>query len=142
MKVLSIKQPWAYLIANGIKDIENRNWKTKFRGDFLIHASKSFDKEGMLFVQSLKLLKNKTPLDFNYGGIVGITTLIDCADTHNSHWFFGKYGFVLENSRPLHFYPFKGRLNFFNIDSDTAIKIIGNSLHNDIKKITGKTHEK
>lgn len=39
MKALSIKQPWASLIAQGIKDIENRTWKTKFRGRIFIHAS-------------------------------------------------------------------------------------------------------
>ena len=39
MKALSIKQPWASLIAHGIKDIENRNWKTHFRGRIYIHAS-------------------------------------------------------------------------------------------------------
>ena len=32
MKALSIKQPWASLIAHGIKDIENRTWKTNFLG--------------------------------------------------------------------------------------------------------------
>ena len=32
MKTLTIKQPWATLIAMGIKDIENRTWPTKFRG--------------------------------------------------------------------------------------------------------------
>ena len=38
MKALSIKQPWASLIAHGIKDIENRTWKTNFRGRIYIHA--------------------------------------------------------------------------------------------------------
>ncbi len=39
MKALSIKQPWASLIAHGIKDIENRTWATKYRGTIYIHAS-------------------------------------------------------------------------------------------------------
>lgn len=39
MKALSIKQPWASLIAHGIKNIENRTWKTHFRGRIYIHAS-------------------------------------------------------------------------------------------------------
>jgi hypothetical protein len=43
MKVLSIRQPWASLIAWNIKDVENRNWKTNYRGPFLIHACASFD---------------------------------------------------------------------------------------------------
>lgn len=41
MKVLSVKQPWAALLVNGIKDIENRTRRTTFRGRILIHASKA-----------------------------------------------------------------------------------------------------
>jgi len=38
-KTLSIKCPYSYLVAAGIKDIENRNWKTKYRGRIYIHSS-------------------------------------------------------------------------------------------------------
>lgn len=38
MKTLSIQQPWASLIVAGIKDVENRTWKTPFRGKVLIHT--------------------------------------------------------------------------------------------------------
>jgi len=41
MKTLTIKQPWAWLIAEGIKDIENRTWKHNYRGPIAIHAGKS-----------------------------------------------------------------------------------------------------
>ena len=34
MKILSICQPWAYLISSGSKNIENRTWPTKYRGRF------------------------------------------------------------------------------------------------------------
>ena len=40
MKALSIRQPWAWLILNAGKDIENRSWYTSVRGRVLIHASK------------------------------------------------------------------------------------------------------
>ena len=39
MKTLSIKNPWAYLVAFGVKDVENRSWKTDYRGELLIHCS-------------------------------------------------------------------------------------------------------
>ena len=38
-KVLSVRQPFATLICSGVKDVENRTWKTKYRGQVLIHAS-------------------------------------------------------------------------------------------------------
>lgn len=40
MIALSIRQPWAWHILNSGKDIENRDWPTRFRGRVLIHASK------------------------------------------------------------------------------------------------------
>ncbi len=43
MKTLSIRNPWGLIIAKGIKDVENRTWKTNFRGRILIHTSKSWD---------------------------------------------------------------------------------------------------
>jgi hypothetical protein len=45
MKCLSLKQPFADLLALGEKIIELRKWNTKFRGKFLIHASKNMDVE-------------------------------------------------------------------------------------------------
>ena len=47
MKVITIKQPWATLIAEGYKEYEFRTWYTKYRGDILIHAGKSVDKNAM-----------------------------------------------------------------------------------------------
>ena len=47
MKVLTLKQPWATLVAEGIKKYEFRSWKTKYRGDFLIHAGLGVDKEAL-----------------------------------------------------------------------------------------------
>jgi hypothetical protein len=39
MKALSIRQPWASLIVAGYKDIENRSWRTSYRGPVLIHSA-------------------------------------------------------------------------------------------------------
>ena len=45
MKVLTLKQPWASLVANGYKIYEFRSWKTNYRGEILIHAGCGVDKE-------------------------------------------------------------------------------------------------
>jgi len=39
MKTLSVRQPYASLICYGVKTVENRTWKTDYRGRLLIHAS-------------------------------------------------------------------------------------------------------
>src|SRR5438105_11911405 len=38
---VSIRQPWAWLVVMGYKDVENRSWRTNHRGALLIHASKN-----------------------------------------------------------------------------------------------------
>jgi len=48
MKALSIRQPWAGLIAAGVKTIETRNWRTGYRGQLLICASRQQDKTFVL----------------------------------------------------------------------------------------------
>ncbi|MBU1173674.1 MAG: ASCH domain-containing protein [Proteobacteria bacterium] len=59
MKALSVKQPWANLIATGRKTIETRTWSTKYRGDILIVSS-------------------KVPRIDPYGCAVAVATLVDC----------------------------------------------------------------
>ncbi|KOY81307.1 ASCH domain-containing protein [Lysinibacillus macroides] len=45
MKAITIKQPWASLIALGEKRFETRSWQTKYRGPLAIHAGKAVDKD-------------------------------------------------------------------------------------------------
>jgi hypothetical protein len=42
MKCLSVRNPLSYLICAGIKDVENRTWKTDYRGRIYIHSSGKF----------------------------------------------------------------------------------------------------
>jgi len=39
MKTLSIRNPFSYLACLGLKNVENRSWKTPYRGKLLIHSS-------------------------------------------------------------------------------------------------------
>ena len=74
MRVLTIKQPWASLIIEGYKRFEFRSWKTKYRGELLIHAGKSIDKEAY---ERLKGYLTEMPL----GKIIGRVELTDCIKT-------------------------------------------------------------
>lgn len=109
MKALSIQQPWSWLIVNGHKDIENRDWPTRFRGPVLIHAGKRHD--GPKDEWDWPGIERPARLD--YGGIVGEAEIIDCVSASSSPWFFGEYGFVIRNARPLPFRPCRGMLGFF-----------------------------
>lgn len=114
-KALSLKQPWANLIVDRIKNIETRKWRTRFRGRFFIHASKSVDKG----------ISGKTK---PRGCLIGIATLTDVRQYNNEfefilderhhrvHWLPDKYpvyGFLLEDIEAIKPIPFKGMLNFF-----------------------------
>lgn len=55
MKVLTLKQPWATLVAEGIKTYEFRSWKTNYRGKILIHAGAGIDKDDMKRFKHLNL---------------------------------------------------------------------------------------
>lgn len=111
MKALSIRQPWAWLIAAGHKDIENRAWRTEYRGRFLIHAGKRYDgNEG-----EWDWPKIRKPAAVALGGIVGEAEIVDCVSSSRSPWFCGPYGFVIRNARHLPFRPCRGALGFFEV---------------------------
>lgn len=120
---LSIRQPWAWLILNAGKDIENRDWPTNFRGRMLIHASKSCTKaeykDALEFISVGDLRLRQIvlpPIDqMPRGGICGSVEVVDCVTHSDSPWFMGKHGFVLRNPKVLPFHPWKGRLGFFNV---------------------------
>jgi len=112
--LISVQQPWAWLVVNGYKDIENRDWSTKVRGMVGIHAGKKFDEAGYLYVrQEFPEIEMPAPDSFERGGIVGRVKITDCVEDSPSRWFFGRYGFVLANGEPLPFMPCRGMLGFF-----------------------------
>ncbi|NTF67724.1 ASCH domain-containing protein [Rhizobium rhizogenes] len=123
---LSIMQPWAWLIVNGHKDIENRDWPTKFRGPVAIHAGKKVDTDtecwlaqGIHPVSGHLLSAKDGMMNYPYpveerGGIVGVAEIVDCIASSDSGWFVGKHGFVIRNARPIEFIPVRGSLGFFS----------------------------
>ena len=123
--VISVRQPWAWLIMNGGKDIENRSWPTKVRGRVFIHASKGVTKrewqDAWDYVRQIapdvweKACREIKAGTIERGGIVGSVEIVDCVDQSESPWYMGQYGFVLSNPEPMPFEPLKGRLGFFKI---------------------------
>lgn len=115
MKILSIRQPWAWAILNCGKDIENRSWPTKIRGEIFVHASKIYDVDGEDYLESMGFHVPDVPGSamIPLGGICGSVEIVDCVTESDSHWFYGPYGFVLRNPKRLPFFPCKGQLGFF-----------------------------
>jgi len=98
-KAISVKQPWAYLLCAGIKDVENRTWPLpeKYKGErMFIHAG--MDRRINLSALTKdqyndacdKLDWNTTtvkPVDrWDRGAIIGSVRFIDCVINHPSIW--------------------------------------------------------
>lgn len=136
MKCLTIRQPWARLIVNGYKPVENRTWETNLRGDVLIHAAKGMTQrefiEAYEFILQLALEKKKgfarstrralydLPLakTLDRGCIIGKVTLTDCVQRHSSPYFTGPYGRVFTNPHRCKPFPYTGQLGCFNVPDD------------------------
>jgi hypothetical protein len=115
-KVLVVRQPWAWLIVNGYKDVENRTWATRYRGPLLIQASARVPpawemEEHRAYCRKQRI---KLPEEFETGGIVGVAELVDCVTESSSKWFHGPAGWRLCKARPLEFIPCKGQLGLFD----------------------------
>lgn len=125
MLTLSIRQPWAWLIINGGKNVENRDWPTKVRGRVLVHASKGCTKaewrDAWEFVKKIdpyvwgKGKREIQPGTIERGGIIGSVEIVDCVEQSESPWFFGRYGFVLRDPKPIPFQSCNGKLGFFKV---------------------------
>lgn len=125
MKALTIRQPWAQLIASGAKDIENRTWSTNYRGLIVIHASASLNRSDVIdacdhmgcfipkFSRRIFAEEAKT---YPLGAALAVAELTDVVTASDSPWFFGPYGFVLQNVKrfatPV---PTKGALGLWGI---------------------------
>ena len=126
MKALSIRQPWAWLIMRGFKDIENRTWRTHYRGRVFIHASQTmtqlYYKDCITFVSRFnprlaRLVPSHESLKLFCGGIVGEVKITDCVTASESPWFVGDFGFVLFGAKPLPFRPLTGELGLFDVEA-------------------------
>lgn len=126
MKAISIKQPWASLIAHGIKDIENRTWKCpqKHIGQrVLIHASNSKVVGWIMNCeQRVQILVHPSGLagvDCNKlprGAIIGSVVIADCVQNHPSVWAEkGCWNWILKDAvlfdKPIE--NVKGKLSFW-----------------------------
>ena len=132
MKTLTVKQPWASLIVEGIKDVENRTWKTNFRGRVLIHAGKAefpenlsliLDYSQMLDIEEHKKAQAIYISVLPIGAIIGSVEIVDCLhktyhsirDTKSIWAEEGSWHWVLAN--PIKFpepIPAKGKLSFWD----------------------------
>jgi hypothetical protein len=125
---LSIKQPWAALIVEGLKTIEVRRWPTARRGRILIHAARVPDDRPEAWRH---LPEESTELAKRQGGIIGAVQLTECRRYADLETFLGDqamhlneaswfeppvlYGFAFMRPEILPFQKYPGWFRFFKI---------------------------
>ncbi len=128
MKCITVRHPHAWAIVHMGKDIENRSWATKYRGPLLIHAASTMSAAeygdfAEFFCADIGHghMPSPSQLRGTLGHIIGIVDVVDCVEKSKSPWFFGEYGFVLRNARPLIPVKWKGKLNLFDVPGDALM---------------------
>jgi hypothetical protein len=82
---LSVWQPWAYLLVTGVKDVENRGWRTTHRGRLWIHASQRFDGDAYQALRAAGV-DLPEPDRLPRGALVGAVELVGCVRDAHSEW--------------------------------------------------------
>lgn len=126
MKAITIKEPWASMIACGFKVMETRSWPTSYRGRIAIHAGKGKpDKDWMKNVPEMMEMVG----EIHPGCIIAYADLVDCVpitdklirEVKNNHseyisgfYEVGRYAFVLDNIQPIEPVIVKGKQRIWN----------------------------
>ena len=129
LRVLSITEPYATLIHDGIKTIETRGWKTNYRGELYIHASSTRIPKAWRENENLMSLVKS---DLNFGKIICVCDLVDCVEITQRYiyqmknWYpqeyacgfyeVGRYAWILDNIQGIFPIKAKGKLGIWNLN--------------------------
>jgi len=113
MRALTVRQPWAWAIIHGGKDIENRTWTNRHAtGRIAIHAGMGLDS----FDDVPRGARRPKSGELVHGAIIGVVDVVEVVEKHRSKWFGGPYGWVLANPRALpEPIPCKGCLGLWTV---------------------------
>jgi hypothetical protein len=133
LKALSVKQPFAYLIATGQKTIETRTWKTNYRGDVLICSGKTphtgtllyFERNTIISTSAMRYAyQHKTHELMQMGKALCIARLVGCRKMNDNvsdrvaawcEYQPDTYAWVFEDVRPVDPFPIKGQLGLWDV---------------------------
>src|SRR5262252_4761205 len=117
---LSVRQPWAWALVDGRKDVENRSWMTSYTGRLWIHASiRRPVEEDVAWIRET-LPHVSVPTEWVVGAIVGYVTLVECKIDSPSIWYRpGNYAWIVKDAVALR-EPIvaRGRQGIFKIQEE------------------------
>lgn len=140
MKAISLYQPWAQLLAAGVKRLETRSWMTTYQGPVAIHAGARMDDAFMAlaafdphfhaaFREYGWTHWSQAYGDLPFGAIIGVATLRLCVGVESpalAPWLTpperafgnfspGRYAWIFDDARLITPIPYRGRQRLFNI---------------------------
>lgn len=126
MKALTICQPYAELIARGLKLIENRTWATDYRGPLAIHAGKSRTWLGEDDLEAYPAM--------SFGAVVAVATLRGCCRLedlplslrHHDHAL-GPWCWILQDVHRVEPVPYRGAQGLWDFLEDARITRVGDA---------------
>lgn len=130
MKAITIRQPWATLIADGFKPVENRKWLSHYRGPLAIHAAKGCTlkeySDALRFCRNMGITWDK-PLDLPgvivRGAVIAVVDMVGCVEDHPSLFFTGPWGHVYQNVRKIEPVPCSGALGLWELPADVLAQV-------------------
>jgi hypothetical protein len=127
VKAISLWQPWASLIARGVKRHETRHWSTPYRGPIAIHAAKRLDVAGAPEDLCRAVFGPNWRTALPLGAVVAVGRLARCreargiacsltdADRAAGNFAAGRFAWTIDDVRPLLTpIPTIGRQGLFN----------------------------
>ncbi len=132
LRALTVRHPWAWAIARGGKRIENRTWRTRYRGPLAIHAAARIDREDLDLAVAWADLDpggpRRTPMADavaawcreTAGSVVAYCRLVDCLPPErfcDDRWAMpGCWHWVLDDVEEVDPVPARGRLGLWTPD--------------------------
>ena len=134
IKTLSLWQPWASLVAAGVKLHETRHWETAYRGPIAIHAAKTLDVAGAPEQLCQDVFGRFWAKELPRGAVVAIGELTRCspahtvadhllaADLESGNFAHGRFAWRIENVRALAVpIPLVGRQGLFHWNASAGL---------------------
>lgn len=85
VRALSIRPPWSEWLVDGIKPIENRSWRTHWRGTLAIHASTTIDHQGFACGAARGHQLDVDDVARDAGEFIGAVDLVDVHRAGSDH---------------------------------------------------------
>jgi hypothetical protein len=122
LRALSIRQPWAWAVAAGLKRVENRSGRVSYRGPLAIHAGRVVETQA--FDRCAQLAGQPVPSHLATGAVIAVAHLADIVMRSDDPWFEGPWGWLLDDVVPIQPVICPGQQQLFTLPDDVEQAVL------------------